>query len=154
MPTCKSESDLPYVWVRKLDAQADQRMREQGNAGRRVVALKLMPGYSLPLKSCRWQPPLKDSKSWIVESGAKRFEVSTFNQLTKQYRHYHKEATEIYTVLEGQMTIWVKDDIICLDQGDEIIILPGTWHEVLGGDKFLTRVHTLNCQGDSDKYTE
>ncbi len=129
-------------------------MRQEGNTGRRIVALELMLDYSLPLRSRRWQPPLEDAKSWIFESGGKHFEISTFNHLTKQDRHYHKEATEIYTVLDGQMSIWVEDDIIALDQGDEIIILPGTWHQVLGGDKFLARVHTINCRGEGDKYTD
>ena len=154
MSTDKEKSDLPYIWVRKLDAKADFRMLEEGNNGRRVVALKIMPDFSLPLRSRRWQPPLEDEKSWIYESGDKRFEISTFNQLTGQDRHYHKDATEIYTVLDGQMSIWVENDIIALDQGDEIIIFPYTWHQVLGSDKFLARVHTINCHGESDKYTE
>lgn len=148
------ERNLPYIWVRRLDAVADQRMRQEGNSGRRVVALRMMPEYSVPLTSCRWQPPLKGAKSSIFESGSQCFEVSTFNQFTTQDRHYHKEATEIYIVLEGQMSILVEGDIIALDQGDEIIILPGTWHHVLGGNRFLARVHTINCHGDCDKYTE
>ena len=145
--------DLPYIWVRKSDAEADSRMREKGNKGRRVVALELIPEFSHPLETCRWQPPLKGAKSWIFESGDKCFEASTFNHLTKQDRHFHKEATEIYTVLDGQMSIKIKDDLIVLDQSDEIIIFPNTWHQVLGGENFLARVHTINCHGENDKYT-
>ena len=116
--TARTKPIYPIFGSVELDAEADPRMNLQQNSGRlRVVAVELMPDYSLPLKSLRWQSPAKDDKSWIYESGAKRFEVSTFNQLAKQDRHYHREATEIYTVLAGRMAIWVQGDIICLDQG-------------------------------------
>jgi quercetin dioxygenase-like cupin family protein len=43
---------------------------------------------------------------------------------------------------------------IDLGCGDEIIVLPGTVHEVISNEttSFLTRVHSVNCHGDRDKY--
>ena len=39
--------------------------------------------------------------------------------------------------------------------GDEVIVLPGTVHQVLeSGVAFLTRVHAISCHGPRDKYVK
>ena len=45
--------------------------------------------------------------------------------------------------------------ILELGPGDEIIVFPGTVHEILPEDtQFLMRVHSIDCHGDADKYVE
>jgi hypothetical protein len=45
--------------------------------------------------------------------------------------------------------------IVNLAAGDEIIVFPGTIHEVLPeGTEFTARVHSINCYGDKDKYVK
>lgn len=46
----------------------------------------------------------KDKCPVFVSSGAK-YEVALFTHDAEQTRHFHKQGTEIYTVLEGEMAI-------------------------------------------------
>ena len=46
-----------------------------------------------------------------------------------------------------------RQDCAAVWTGDELIILPGTVHEVLRQRKpFLARLHAINCHGKQDKY--
>jgi quercetin dioxygenase-like cupin family protein len=83
-------------------------------------------------------------------------EVASFTEQAGQDRHKHLVGTEIYTVIEGTMAIRIGDkDNVILEAGDEVVILPGTVHQVLESSApFLTRVHAINCHGLRDKYVE
>jgi quercetin dioxygenase-like cupin family protein len=53
------------------------------------------------------------------------------------------------------MRIRIERKELTLEEGDEVIVLPGTVHEVLNsGREFLVRVHAINCYGEMDKYIE
>ncbi len=142
----------PYVLVRKAEAEADSRLLEDENPSRKIFAIKRRSDRSDPLNSRIWHPPAKGESSKILETGSGGLEVGIFNQKSKQSCHEHKEATEIYQVLEGDMQIVVDGDTIELYEGDEIIVLPGTCHKVKKDGKFLAKVHTINCYGEEDRY--
>jgi mannose-6-phosphate isomerase-like protein (cupin superfamily) len=49
---------------------------------------------------------------------------------TASQEHYHREAEEVYYVLEGQGEIRVDGQIGSLEPGDAVIIVPGQRHKV------------------------
>ena len=96
-------------------------------------------------------PPKKDEKCPVLIM--KDTEVAVFTHEAQQDRHYHKQATEIYMLIEGDFTIEVEGEVYDLHAGDMIVINPGAVHEVHNSQKsFLCRVVTINCAGLSDKY--
>ena len=102
-------------------------------------------------KSDIWKAPQSEKPCpvlWISN-----VEMAVFNEVSSQDRHYHKEGTEVYMVIEGQMTIEVESKTYKLLQGDTLIVHPFSVHEVKSeGTQFLCRVITLNCQGKQDKF--
>jgi mannose-6-phosphate isomerase-like protein (cupin superfamily) len=104
-------------------------------------------------------------REWMPASGSSKrpvqvmpsTEVAVFNQFAAQDRHYHKDGTEIYEVLEGKMVIEVEGTPHTLLAGDVVVVNPFAVHEVkpkAGGDGFLCRVITIDCRGESDKYLD
>jgi len=81
-------------------------------------------------------------------------EVAIFNHYAEQDRHYHKIGTEMYMLLEGEMSIEVEEKVYNLLPGDMIVVNPESFHKVLSGTEFLCRVVTVNCHGSADKYME
>lgn len=154
----KYQNNIPYIVVRKEDAASDSRLTQEGNNGRKILANLIRPEKSEHIRHTEWQSLTgPGDKSQILETGCGGVEVGTFNEKTKQDCHKHVISTEICVVLEGTMNIRMKErDIVRLEAGDEIAVLPGTAHEVLhnSGDTFLTRVHSINCHGDDDKYVK
>ncbi|MBI2804104.1 MAG: cupin domain-containing protein [Planctomycetes bacterium] len=45
-------------------------------------------------------------------------------------RHYHKECTEVYYILEGQGKMELNDDVVEIYPGTVIYIEPRTWHRL------------------------
>jgi quercetin dioxygenase-like cupin family protein len=43
-------------------------------------------------------------------------------------KHYHREMTEYYYVLEGGGTIWLDGETREIAAGDLVVIKPGVWH--------------------------
>lgn len=80
-------------------------------------------------------------------------EIAFFNQNASQDKHYHKEGTEIYTVLEGEMDINVEGQEYTLLQGDTIVVHPHAVHQIKSRNvPFLASVITINCHGVYDKF--
>ena len=118
---------------------------------------EIYPEKEIPLEVPEWKPAGTGHKSPVVETGPGGIEVCTFTQHAGQHFHYHKVGTEIFTVLEGTMKIRLVDPggeetIAQLNAGDEVIIFPGTPHEILTEGTFLSRVHSINCLGKEDKF--
>ena len=44
-------------------------------------------------------------------------------------RHYHKKMTEIFYILEGELTLIFDDEIVVVTPGTTINIPPNVWHE-------------------------
>ena len=149
---------ISHLVLRKEQVKADWKLRVQPkekNNGRKVLVNEIYLSKEFHAQETEWKPGLQTDKSPVFETGAGGVEVSTFTHEAGQDCHKHLIATEIYTVLEGrmQMRIDETEPPLMLEAGDEVVILPNTVHEVLpDGDSFLTRVHSINCYGDRDKY--
>ncbi|MCJ7604056.1 MAG: cupin domain-containing protein [Desulfobulbaceae bacterium] len=152
MSTTDYNQSPPFVIIRKDKAASDERLAKSDNRGRKIFATKMLPNKSLALHNPDWEPPKEGEKSMILETGCGGLEVATCNENTQQKCHKHLLATEIYTVLEGEMKIKVDGTVINMKQGDEIVVLPGTTHEIVTTGTFLTRVHSVGCHGDNDKH--
>lgn len=157
------KNGVSHFIVKYLDAIADPKLALIGNNGRKFLVNKIYEN-----KECHIQKGL-DSKSpdfviWkadvdgkvpILEIGCGGTEVATFTEQARQDRHKHLIGTEFYMVLEGKMKIKIHDKEIELNEKDEVIILPDTVHEITPDNyKFVTRVHSVNCYGENDKYIE
>ncbi len=57
--------------------------------------------------------------------------------ITQAKKHYHKECTEFYYILEGTGTMELNDDTIDLEPGTVIMINTNTWHASKGNFKTL-----------------
>jgi mannose-6-phosphate isomerase-like protein (cupin superfamily) len=150
-----------HVILRKEIVKKDWKLvvvpREKNN-GRKVFANTIRNEYEKPIKDPEWQYAPEGEQTPVFKTGVGGIEIGTCTEKAAQDRHKHFICTEIYTVLEGKMSIKIDDNPkpITLSCGDEIIVLPGTVHEVLYDEnsKFLTRVHSIKCYGDADKYIE
>ena len=149
---------ISHLVLRKESVKADWRLYvrpKESNNGRKVLVNEIYPSSEAHAQEAEWASGSQTDKSPVFETGFGGLEVATFTHEAGQDCHKHLIATEIYTVLEGRMQIRVEEmePPLVLEAGDEIIILPNTVHEVLAnGDSFLTRVHSINCYGDRDKY--
>jgi quercetin dioxygenase-like cupin family protein len=145
----------PYLIVRLKDAASDDKVRRPGNNGRKVTAIALRPESETRATATCWKSAHPARKTPVVETGMGGIEVSTFTHTARQDRHKHARGTECYTVLAGRMKARVGRGRICvLDAGDELLVFPGTVHEILTEGEFLTRVHSVNCFGVADKFVE
>jgi mannose-6-phosphate isomerase-like protein (cupin superfamily) len=52
--------------------------------------------------------------------------------ITDSKRHYHKECTEYYYILDGSGKMELNDDVVDLEPGVTILIEPGTLHRAYG----------------------
>ncbi|MCP4612818.1 MAG: cupin domain-containing protein [Planctomycetes bacterium] len=147
------QNEISHLIIRKSKAKDDFKLKTKNLNGRKVMVNCIRPDKSRHIEKPEWEPPKNEhEKSNILETGCGGIEIATCNQKTVQKRHFHKIATEIYSVLEGHLIIEVNGKIVELDCGDEIIILPETMHKVIPETDFMARVHTVNCHGTSDKY--
>jgi len=55
-------------------------------------------------------------------------------------RHHHKQMTEVFYMLIGEMELIFDDETIILKEGDTITVPPNIWHEAIckDGGKMLT----------------
>lgn len=149
---------ISHLVLRKEQVKADWKLRarrERKNNGRKVFVNQIYPSKEFHARETEWKPGSQTDKSPVFETGPGGIEISTFTHEAGQDCHKHLIATEIYTVLEGRMRMRIDetDPPLTLEAGDEVVILPDTVHEVLSGqDSFLTRIHAINCYGNSDKY--
>jgi len=115
---------------------------------RKLIVTEILKGKEHEATSDIWVPA--DECPVLHMSNT---EMAIFNEQANQDRHYHKEGTEIYETIEGEVNIEVEGKIYLLKQGDVIVVHPFSIHEVKkNGNKFLCRVITLNCKGEKDKF--
>ncbi|CAG0936431.1 hypothetical protein TFLX_05304 [Thermoflexales bacterium] len=150
------ENNIPYVVIRKNMVKSDQKLQQSQNNGRKIFAITLYETKEKPIQEPEWKPSHDEQeKTPIVVTGSGGLEVATFTQHSKQDAHKHVLGTEIFTVLEGEMEIVIDEkEHLTLAEGDEIILLPGTIHEILPHGQFLVRVHCVDCHGVKDKYVK
>ncbi len=163
----KNAFPVSFILISKADVERDaepaggpNKLGLQDNNGRKICATAVMPKFGEhEIDNPHWTPPA------ILPTGDGGFEITTFTEFAAQDRHKHESALEIYTVLEGRMEIYI-DDLgpHVLGPGDEVVILPGTIHEVIQtkrrardpGEAFdlLVRVHAIGCHGADDKFVQ
>ena len=151
----------PYLVLRREKVKADWKLKRRAGArnnGRKVLVNRLYAETEEHARSPAWAAGPEAGKTPVVETGAGGLEVSTITHEAAQDYHKHLLATEVYTVLEGTMRMRLGEpgESVVLAAGDEVIVLPGTAHEVLNedGEPFLARVHAVNSHGDADKYVK
>jgi quercetin dioxygenase-like cupin family protein len=148
---------ISHVILRKDVVKQDWKIKvKEKNNGRKVLVNEIFPKTQKHIENPEWGFAPQEDRTPVLETGYGGVEIATFTEQASQDRHKHLVSMDIYTVLEGTMTIRIgdKDDVV-LQSGDEIIVLPGVIHEVLDAKtSFLTRVHATNCYGPRDKYTE
>lgn len=150
---------ISHVVLRKDVVNRDWRISVQPkekNNGRKVLVNEIFPKTEKHIENPEWEFAPQEGQTPVLETGYGGVEIATFTEKAGQDRHKHLVSMEIYTVIEGAMTIRIGDsNNVVLQSGDEIVVLPGVIHEVLDmGTSFLTRVHAINCHGPRDKYTE
>ena len=124
-----------------------------GNRGaRKQIVTTLYTDKEKESNSDIWYAPADTEKCQVLRlSGV---EMGVFNQEARQDRHYHKEGTEIYFLIEGDFFIGVEGKEYHLTEGgDAIVVNPFSVHEVKNkGNQYFCRVVILNCGGEQDKY--
>ncbi len=157
---------VPFLLISRSSVERDaepgapNKLASCDNTGRKICAVSVMPEFGEHAASSPdWAVPA------VLPTGAGGFEIATFTEFSAQDRHRHEHAVEIYTVLEGCMEIYIDDaGPYTLAAGDEIVILPGTVHEIVQrkrrarnpGERFasLVRVHAIGACGPVDKYVQ
>ena len=140
----------PALLLSLAAMRADNKIKNEG-VGQRKHAVTEVYDSEEYAKEVVWRAPTIGEKAKVLEFPD--LEVATFSETAAQDRHYHKNGTEMYSVLEGTMQIEVKGEVYQLEAGDMIVISPGSIHEVrTKGHKFVARVVIANCGGKGDKY--
>ncbi len=141
------------------DGSTIRKLETPGNNGRKVFATSVIPQKGERVIDHEiWSAPA------IYPTGNGGIEIATISEFCSQDRHLHNRATEIYTVLKGQLGMFINDkEIPVLTAGDEIVVLPATIHQVRKPscslekkDDFevVVRVHSICCYGEDDKYVQ
>jgi len=158
---------VPFVLIRRdlveRDAEvigAENKLGKLNNNGRKILATSVMPQFGeVEINDTLWKVPA------VLPTSNGGLEVATFTEFAGQDRHKHGVSIEIYTVLDGKLLMYINDEgPYELDKLDEVVIFPGTVHEVIQkkrrprdpGEDFemLVRVHAINCFGVDDKYVQ
>jgi mannose-6-phosphate isomerase-like protein (cupin superfamily) len=143
---------LPAVLVRSCEIEAARRNPKTylGNCGDQKVVITYQYSGVESLSDVIWTALAPSGKRhYAVAAGV---EFALFDERAKQSRHYHRRATEVYTVLEGAMSIEVAGVEHTLTVGESIIVNPWSAHEVKKTAHFLAQVVTANCSGLNDKH--
>lgn len=96
-----------------------------------------------------WRPPSATGPCPVAVDT--HIEVSRFTDERDQERHYHPIGSEVYFVITGAMSIWVKGEIHEIEAGGMIYIPPMTIHEVLQNTSFQAWVVTSKPHGSGPK---
>lgn len=67
-------------------------------------------------------------------------------------KHYHKQTTEVYHILEGKGKMELEDETVDVRPGVTILIPTGVWHRGYGD--FKTIVIGTPAQTPGDEYTD
>jgi len=151
----KTKAETPsYILARRIDIESDaalDRSVKGARGARKLAVTRLWPDREEYIQNCCWSPTRVGQPAKVLEGEG--FELAYFTERAKQDRHYHRQGTEIYTLIEGLMDIEIEGDRVRLQPGDSIIVRAGAVHEIEnGGERFLAQVVTINCGGESDKF--
>jgi mannose-6-phosphate isomerase-like protein (cupin superfamily) len=93
--------------------------------------------------------PCGDSRRIITknDTDVAGFHITTIKDAK---RHYHKNTTEIYHIMEGKGTLEVGDDVIELFPGMTILVPSGTPHRGYGD--FKTVIVTVPAFDPQDEF--
>ena len=67
-------------------------------------------------------------------------------------RHYHKECTEVYYILEGRGKMELNGDVVEIEPGMVIFIEPYTRHRLWGPEAVRTIVFGVPALDPNDEY--
>jgi mannose-6-phosphate isomerase-like protein (cupin superfamily) len=67
-------------------------------------------------------------------------------------KHYHRECTEVYYILEGQGKMELDDTVIDIEPGVVVVIEPGTAHRLVSGEGVRTIVFGVPALRPEDEY--
>jgi mannose-6-phosphate isomerase-like protein (cupin superfamily) len=67
-------------------------------------------------------------------------------------RHYHRECTEVYLVLEGEGTMELNGDTVEVGPGTVVYIEPGTRHRLWSAEGVRTVVFGVPALKPEDEY--
>ncbi|MBI5821949.1 MAG: cupin domain-containing protein [Verrucomicrobia bacterium] len=138
----------PALLITLEAAKQDPALQTRGD--RKVLVTDILPDSEQEAPAIVWRAPSPQAKCPVVTR--RDTELAFFTERAKQTRHCHKIGTEIYTLLEGAMTIEVAGELYRLAPGDTLVVKPGTWHEVKRDSKFHCQVVTVNCAGIKDRH--
>lgn len=148
----RDSTEGPPALLISFDAvRRDTQLKDGGTGYRKLVVPEIYPSIEMIATGSHWQVPGPKEKGHVLQMS--NFEVSIFSNVAPQKRHFHKLATEIYCVVDGEMDIEVNEELYILSSGDMIIVAPRAIHEVRNaGKQFLCQVIAANCYGRQDKY--
>ncbi len=121
----------------------------EGRGQQKVIVTSFYP-REVPLTTPVWQGQNDAGQRPVLL--AQNLELAVFNERAPQDRHFHRHATECYTVLAGSLTIEAAGEHYPLSAGDTLVLPPGIPHEVLRTTPFLAQVIIANCSGPTDKF--
>jgi len=130
----------------------DPAMQAAGRGARKLAVTQVYSHGEVPASNPCWEPP-RDNRKPCPVLELPGTEIAVFNEIADQQRHFHKQATEIYVVASGSMTVEVDGAIHHLQSGDAVIIGPGRPHEIKKqGLKFTSYAISSNSGGSTDKF--
>ena len=141
---------LPALLVSLAASKADPALKRRGD--RKLLVTEVYKEKETLAQDILWTHESDSGKCPVQVMD--NIESAVFTEVAKQTRHYHKLATEIYIVIEGEMKIEVEGQSWTLAAGDMIVVNPGVRHEVLREGNYLCRVITANSGGLSDRYED
>jgi len=138
----------PALLLTLQASKQDPALQTRGD--RKILVTNIRPDSEQEAAAVVWRAPSPPAKCPVV--AMRDTELATFTERAKQTRHCHKIGTEIYTLLEGEMTLEVDVKLHTLHPGDTLIVKPGVWHETKRDSRFLCQVVTVNCAGANDRH--
>lgn len=139
------------LFVSMAQIKKDPALQPDARGARKLAVTQVYDRVETPATELCWKPSDTGSSCPVLQLPAT--EMAVFNQNADQQRHYHKQATEIYVVVKGRMTIEIDGTTQQMQTGDAVIIGPGVVHAIKNqGLKFTSYVIGSNCGGPADKF--
>jgi len=143
---------IPSLFVQLAKILTDPAMQPGARGARKLAVTRIYDPAETPASDSLWEPPRETRQPCpVLELGGT--EIAVFNEHADQQRHFHKQATEIYLVVAGDMVVEIDGTDHHLKTGDAVIISPGAPHAIKKqGLKFTSYVISANCGGPEDKF--